>query len=946
MSRDINTSTEFDNTSGECDAALTPKELISKEWYKDPPQRYTGELLYNNLHGHGFYFIGTKDKIFYDGLFYANKLEGYSQVFYCDGSNFQGLFKENKRFGPGIFTYPDNKQDVGLWSGYTLASLAVDVEPNVIPKLAHSMAGKLKLLKYRYAYEYQDGYLVPVCPVKEDFANDMLKSLGANENILNDSYKLYNLGVDNRNNLFFNKSVFDEQFYHKPDCSIDIILTDEEIEEQNNVINEEEAEEEKSCDISYDLKRIQQINEELKIVKTKLEEIKVIKNNIQVRVEYCRNCCYMGGIEENYENEDDVTNVAQEDDVTHVSQQELDISRRGKQEDDDTRSYMTIDYDRDIQYTTTPTEFGDEYVASAIKEYFKDRCTCDEEMQIDDLNILEQQLEEVTKDELFYETIYKNLQDKLDAHKIKTEENNSTDVKTKKVVVNDLLAWNNEELSMSMLKHRAHERNCIDFLIECCKGEVRNLLENIRKHNINVNVCDARGNSAVFFAVANCRSHIVSTLVNFGAKLDQVNGEGLTPLTLSFLSYLALKNDVMSWEKCFLPDTNLPPQEEREVRKWYPNRSLLTLSSRSDSISLVEAIKNLPDSKDKFDKKGKTPLKPGINLEENYLFSTAYPIYVEPKKKAGDKSNKKVHMVEADSEPEKRKEEDENKHLLEKTIGVLLDCGANPNFGEVPLPPLLLSVFAKNADLVRRLLEADADPNITTDEQLTGLHVIASLKFCQENVDIAEVLLEYYCDPNLKCSPCHWHEQKIKILGKNVKPGDYEDYGKNPLHLLCLRRDFPLDNCQYFEQLAGLFLENNIYINDKYLGHTPLSLAVLVGNMTLAERLLNESNVDPYLPLGYNMGNILTLYILKRYEDVLPLEKSKQMLKFLVDSSVNPLRTVGECENAIGFMEKEHEIIKVVEKGKKNKGKDKKSNKGSKGSKKESKKGTKKRGKK
>lgn len=128
---------------------LGSKDKFKKEWRKEPLQSYIGEVLNGNIHRHGFYFVEKDDKLFYDGLFYANKLEGYAQVFYNDGSNFQGLFKDNIRFGPGIFTYPNGQQDVGLWDGPHLLRLGGLNKKNLMPRLAVTPLGQLKLLKFR-----------------------------------------------------------------------------------------------------------------------------------------------------------------------------------------------------------------------------------------------------------------------------------------------------------------------------------------------------------------------------------------------------------------------------------------------------------------------------------------------------------------------------------------------------------------------------------------------------------------------------------------------------------------------------------------------------------------------------------------------------------------------------------------------------------------------------
>lgn len=126
------------------------RDKIKKEWSKGLHQKYIGEVLHGNLHRHGFYFIEEGEKIFYDGLFYANKLEGYAQIFYNDGSDFQGLFKNNLRFGPGILTYPNGEQDVGLWEGQHMTRIGSLNEDNLTPRLAITPTGQLKLLKHRY----------------------------------------------------------------------------------------------------------------------------------------------------------------------------------------------------------------------------------------------------------------------------------------------------------------------------------------------------------------------------------------------------------------------------------------------------------------------------------------------------------------------------------------------------------------------------------------------------------------------------------------------------------------------------------------------------------------------------------------------------------------------------------------------------------------------------
>jgi len=41
---------------------------------------------------------------------------------------FQGLYHSDQRFGPGVVTYPDGRQDVGLWLRERLLRLCTPVE--------------------------------------------------------------------------------------------------------------------------------------------------------------------------------------------------------------------------------------------------------------------------------------------------------------------------------------------------------------------------------------------------------------------------------------------------------------------------------------------------------------------------------------------------------------------------------------------------------------------------------------------------------------------------------------------------------------------------------------------------------------------------------------------------------------------------------------------------
>ena len=43
-------------------------------------------------------------------------------------SHLQGLYRADERFGPGVMTYPDGRQDVGLWHRERLLRLCTSLE--------------------------------------------------------------------------------------------------------------------------------------------------------------------------------------------------------------------------------------------------------------------------------------------------------------------------------------------------------------------------------------------------------------------------------------------------------------------------------------------------------------------------------------------------------------------------------------------------------------------------------------------------------------------------------------------------------------------------------------------------------------------------------------------------------------------------------------------------
>ncbi|KAK4873613.1 hypothetical protein RN001_012973 [Aquatica leii] len=902
-------------------------------------QEYNGNFVYDSLHGHGNYTwnINNKKKV-YEGLLYTSKLEGYGRLSNDDNTYFEGLFRKNSRFGPGVFTNANGTQDVGMWYGRNLMRLCVIVKPEWIPRLAHSSKAKVHLLRYKT--------LVKICADSVDYAEDVLNSVEANDEVMQQSHKLYNSYVKHPKSLFFNTSLYEQEYFLSKDCYIEIAADPAELLFST-------PENEKSTDSTFCIKAENEFFEQnlatLRINELK-DEIKRIDTDI-LKFEKVRESTMT-----------EIPNENQLETDKHLEKKKKSICWDTCQffnEESDNVALMNDLFNFDLEYYN--------------RVYNKSQKA---------LNATEDAIK-------ILEIKKKNLQNKVEYEEYQL--NNPILITPKqcmkKVLITDLLAWNNEETLIKMMKHAFLHRNfetavsfcvakvlngnrnefkeygnyesdCIKFLSECSNGCFYSVSNLLVKYDLNPDMCDAGGNTGMMFAAARDRHKIIKTLVDFGGNVDGFNDECLTPLSLCILRYLAVQNNVFNWEAAFLFPTYV--DGDKNYYCWRPQGSSTTIieseqanrvtsmllnndrsisSSRFRLEALSEVIGSTADILEVDFNLAAVQLKLESmmpkDLQEAYLEtnnSTNQPylfkvdcVHPEPPKKEKNNSKKrkltKKEFVIIDKKLNSPSQDvllQDKLRMIYETITLLLDVGADPNIAEVPMPTLLMSLFTKNLRLIEDLLLKKANPNVTTaDDELTGIHILASLPPSEILVDELKLLIKYDANPNLAANVQHWIKEKKELIGDYTL--EKTDAGKMPLHLLTMRFDFQSDVNDDLCKMANALIESGALSNIQYLGHVPLSIAVLRGNVKLVRALLETGKVDPNCLLGEQMGVPLTVYILNRYKSTPSLIECENVIRMLEQFGANPFNSTGGRGNVIEFagIEQEEEKKELPKQNKK-----------------------------
>lgn len=97
---------------------------------------------------------------------------------------------------------------------------------------------------------------------------------------------LYNTKIKNSKSLYFNKKIYDEEFFGEQDCTIDVLVhEDDTISDSDTISLGEERN-------NIHTKKIKRINSYLSNIEPSLDSIRARIDVVSKQIDACRECCY------------------------------------------------------------------------------------------------------------------------------------------------------------------------------------------------------------------------------------------------------------------------------------------------------------------------------------------------------------------------------------------------------------------------------------------------------------------------------------------------------------------------------------------------------------------------------------------------------------------------------------------------------------------------------
>ncbi|CAF3380512.1 unnamed protein product [Rotaria sp. Silwood1] len=378
------------------------------------------------------------------------------------------------------------------------------------------------------------------------------------------------------------------------------------------------------------------------------------------------------------------------------------------------------------------------------------------------------------------------------------------------------------------------ENSSLSLLESAFNGQAKTVRDLLMHRRVYVDVCDSHGLTALHFATYNVHINVVNLLLDFGANVNQLSDDRLTPLTIAFLLYYG--ND--------------------------PQQTINTALEHVDPIVLTSKAISVADTRRSSSKNRGLQSRATTNTPRN-LLSRASTINEDPfvasfeSIKINDIDQKNSYGYNISDNLRERIQDEHFRESVCSLIKLLLRRGANPSLSDWPLPVLALAVRAGDKDMVGLLLKKKAQVNCRLNAarhaSLTPLHIACGC-VAPNAIDIVRQLLEHGAQVNAESLPGGQEYLSLAdpLIVDIYRINEAVPHGRTPLHIACTR-----EATEDTISLVRLLLEYHADPNAVCNGQTPLSLAIIIGNEPLVNLLINHESTDPSTSLGLGNGNVL-----------------------------------------------------------------------------------------
>ncbi|KAM6442560.1 ankyrin repeat and MYND domain-containing protein 1 isoform 2-T3 [Liasis olivaceus] len=482
-----------------------------------------------------------------------------------------------------------------------------------------------------------------------------------------------------------------------------------------------------------------------------------------------------------------------------------------------------------------------------------------------------------------------------------------------------------------------------ELIEKSAEGAYKRVYEILRDNLAHPDIADMHGYTALAAAAMNYQDDIINLLLDSGADVNKCSDEGLSALSMCIIHYFPAE--------AFQPniaERNTFRKELEDIFEEVSTESIPLSQSEVSQVSEISTATTIPGSvgvlsfsAEKSEFVSDVEIKSSEETDNGEKNSGTicgiynYKIKVSPETMHRGAVVLSQHMLTTHCLPDT---EDAVHHegtlrrmaasLTEQkkrksTIKLLLKRGADPNISSFPMYVLFFAVKAANAEVVQILLEAGARTDIRLPTTLGGvapLHIAAALPGV-EGIEITEMLLHAAADPDVRAEdendvyrldevPVKFDiGESVSLMRMNNETGPPKSYykectivpeggGRTSLHIACEREGNSMNAARVIYHL----LDHNANPNVLWSGHSPLSLAVAVGNEQAVVELL-AGGADPNLPLSQGIGSALCAVINPAYERNGTLANKMALINSLIAAGADmlmPITLTDECRTAVG----------------------------------------------